>query len=70
MGPITLATAATSLLASFLKKAGAAAMDKLAETLPESVGKFGRQSRTEPRAPRKLLATSPATRTMQTMKCS
>jgi hypothetical protein len=39
MDPITLATAATSLLAPFLKKAGAAAMDKLAETLPESVGK-------------------------------
>jgi hypothetical protein len=40
MDPITLATAATSLLAPFLKKAGAAALDKLAETLPESVGKI------------------------------
>jgi hypothetical protein len=39
MDPITLATAATSLLAPFIKKAGAAAMGKLAETLPESVGK-------------------------------
>jgi hypothetical protein len=39
MDPITLATAATSLLAPFIKKAGAAAMDKLAERLPEAVGK-------------------------------
>ena len=40
MDPITLATAASALLMPYLKKAGAAAMDKLAETLPESVGKI------------------------------
>jgi hypothetical protein len=40
MDPITLATAATSLLAPYLKKAGAAAMDKLAEQLPGAVGKI------------------------------
>jgi hypothetical protein len=39
MDPITLATAATSLLAPFIKKAGAAALDKLAEQLPDTVGK-------------------------------
>jgi len=39
MDPITLATAATSLLAPFIKKAGEKALDKLAEQLPESVGK-------------------------------
>jgi hypothetical protein len=39
MDPITLATAATSLLAPFIKKAGAAAMDKLAEKMPEAVSK-------------------------------
>jgi hypothetical protein len=39
MDPITLATAATSLLAPFLKKAGTAALDKLAEQLPDTVGK-------------------------------
>ncbi len=40
MDPITLATAATSLLAPFLKKAGTAALDKLAEQLPDTVGKI------------------------------
>lgn len=40
MDPITLATAATSLLAPFIKKAGAAALDKLAEQLPDTVGKI------------------------------
>ena len=39
MDPITIATAATSLLAPYNKKAGAAALDKLAEQLPESIGK-------------------------------
>src|SRR5690242_1098295 len=39
MDPITLATAATSLLAPFIKKAGAVALDKLAEQLPDTVGK-------------------------------
>lgn len=38
MDPITLATAATSLLAPFIKKAGAAALDKLAEQLPDTIG--------------------------------
>jgi hypothetical protein len=40
MDPVTLATAATSLLAPFIKKAGAAALDKLAEKLPDTVGKI------------------------------
>ena len=40
MDPIMLATAATSLLAPFIKKAGAAALDKLAESLPDTVGKM------------------------------
>jgi TIR domain len=40
MDPITLATAATSLLAPFIKKAGGAAMDKIAEQLPDTVGKI------------------------------
>jgi len=40
MDPITLATAATSLLAPFIKKAGTAALDKMAEKFPESVGKI------------------------------
>ena len=40
MDPITLATAATSLLAPFIKKAGAAALDKIAEQLPDTVGKM------------------------------
>ena len=40
MEPIALATAATSLLAPFIKKAGAAALDKLAEQLPDTVGKM------------------------------
>jgi hypothetical protein len=40
MDPIMLATAATSLLAPFIKKAGAAALDKLAEQLPDTVGKI------------------------------
>jgi len=39
MDPITLATAATSLLAPFIKKAGAAALDKIAEQLPDTVGR-------------------------------
>ena len=39
MDPLTLATAATSLLAPFIKKAGAAALDKIAEQLPDTVGK-------------------------------
>ena len=39
MDPITLAATATSILAPFIKKAGAAALDKLAEQLPETVGK-------------------------------
>src|SRR5215510_14965955 len=39
MDPITLATAATSLLAPFIKKAGTAALDRLAEQLPDAVGK-------------------------------
>jgi len=39
MDPITLAAAASSLLAPFLKKAGAAALDKIAEQLPDTVGK-------------------------------
>ena len=39
MDPITLATAATSLLAPFIKKAGAAALDKLAEQLPDTLGR-------------------------------
>lgn len=40
MDPITLAGTATALLAPFIKKAGAAAMDKLAEKLPEALGKI------------------------------
>lgn len=40
MDPITLATAVTSVLAPYIKKAGVATMDKLAENLPESVGKI------------------------------
>lgn len=40
MDPITLATAATTLLAPFIKKAGAAALDKLAGQLPDTVGKI------------------------------
>jgi hypothetical protein len=40
MDPITLATAATTLLAPFIKKAGAAALDQLAEKLPDAVGKI------------------------------
>lgn len=39
MDPITLATAATSLLAPYLKKAGEKALDKIAEQLPDTVGK-------------------------------
>ena len=39
MDPVTLAAAATSLLAPFIKKAGAAALDKIAEQLPDTVGK-------------------------------
>lgn len=39
MDPVTLAAAATSLLAPFIKKVGAAAMDKIAEKLPDAVGK-------------------------------
>lgn len=39
MDPITLATAATSLLTPFIKKAGAAAMDRIAEKFPDAVGK-------------------------------
>ena len=39
MDPITLAAAATSLLAPFIKKAGTVALDKLAEQLPDTVGK-------------------------------
>ena len=40
MDPITLATAATALLAPFIKKAGGVAMDKIAEQLPDTVGKI------------------------------
>ena len=40
MDPITLAATASSILAPFIKKAGAAAMDKLAESLPDTVGKM------------------------------
>jgi hypothetical protein len=40
MDPIPLAAAATSLLAPFIKKAGAAALDKLAEQLPDAVGRI------------------------------
>jgi hypothetical protein len=39
MDPITLATAATTLLAPFIKKAGTAVLDKLAEQLPDTLGK-------------------------------
>jgi hypothetical protein len=39
MDPITLATAATTLLAPFIKKAGTAAMDRIAEKFPDAVGK-------------------------------
>lgn len=39
MDPITLATAAASLLAPYIKKAGDMALDKLAEQLPNAVGK-------------------------------
>lgn len=39
MDPITLAATATSILAPFIKKAGAAALDKLADQLPDTVGK-------------------------------
>jgi len=39
MDPITLATTATTLLAPFIKKAGTAALDKLAEKLPDTLGK-------------------------------
>ena len=38
MDPITLATAATTLLAPFLSKVADKAMDKIAEQLPETVG--------------------------------
>ena len=40
MDPITLATAASSLLAPYIKKAGAAALDKIAESMPETAGKL------------------------------
>ena len=40
MDALTLATAATSLLAPFIKKAGAAALDKLAEQVPDTIGKI------------------------------
>ena len=40
MDPVTLAAAATALLTPFIKKAGAAALDKLAEQLPDTVGKI------------------------------
>ncbi len=39
MDPITLAAAATALLAPFIKKAGEKALDKIAEQLPQAVGK-------------------------------
>lgn len=39
MDPLTLATAVTSLLAPYLKKAGEKALDKIAEQLPDTVGK-------------------------------
>src|SRR5215208_3451308 len=39
MDPITLATTATTLLAPFIKKAGTAVLDKLAEQLPDTLGK-------------------------------
>jgi hypothetical protein len=39
MDSVTLAATATTLLMPFLKKAGAAAMDKLAEQLPDAIGK-------------------------------
>ena len=39
MDPITLAAAATSLLAPYIKKAGEKALDKIAEQLPEALGK-------------------------------
>lgn len=39
MDPITLATAVTTLLAPYIKKAGEKALDKLADQLPESIGK-------------------------------
>ena len=39
MDPITLAMTVTSLLSPFIKKAGDAALDKLAEQLPDTVGK-------------------------------
>ena len=39
MDPVTLAAAATSLLAPFIKKAGAAALDKIADQLPDAVSK-------------------------------
>lgn len=38
MDPITLATAATTLLVPFLSKVGEKAMDRIAEQLPEKVG--------------------------------
>ena len=38
--PVALAAAVTSLLAPFIKEVGEKAMDKLAEQLPESVGKI------------------------------
>jgi len=39
MDPITLAATATTLLAPFIKKAGTAVLDKLAEQLPDALGK-------------------------------
>lgn len=39
MDPITLAATATSLLAPYIKKAGEKALDKIAEQLPESLGR-------------------------------
>jgi TIR domain-containing protein len=40
MDPITLATAATSLLAPFIKKVGEKALDKLAEQVPGTIGEI------------------------------
>ena len=38
MDPITLATAATTLLAPYISKVGEKVMDKIAEQLPEKIG--------------------------------
>jgi hypothetical protein len=68
MDPITLATAATTLLAPFIKKAGTAVLDKLAEQLPDTLARFGMPSRTNLTASQKRRATLPKIRMIHLTK--